>query len=638
MRSQSNDSVHPDLPPRPSNPPSPFVLNRLLYPFERQRRERVFELLKEPLFHRRTNLTVRQHRDLTNARMKRVQQAGLLEHTISLQRAEGSRRYDTVISVLALLDHSIEVKFGVSFGLFGATLFRLGSQKQKDEWIPQLERMDVFGCFALTELGHGSNVRGIETQATYDAQTQQFDIHTPVETAQKYWIGGAAESASHAVVFAQLTIKGVRYGIHVFLVRLRRADGTLMPGIRIADCGEKAGLNGVDNGRIWFTHVRIAREDMLSGMSQVAPDGTYSSSIPSQNARFGAMLAALTGGRVGMCFLAVMNAMLGLSIAIRYSFVRRAFAPSSDAPEVPLLFYSSQKRQLMIPLATSYVYALCARDLTNAWYRAIDDGQVSKQTHVTSAGYKALFTWFMQDALQAAREACGGQGYKSDNWIAPLKADRDVMLTFEGANNVMMQQVGKTLLAEYGSAVRNKGRYERNSILRALNRTPASCGSASQLDAEFFHCAFWRLEKKQVELLGQQYARAMRARKGSAFHAWNDCLFQAENAARAHMCRVIHEAHRTHVKKASAMDTATGEALQLCGQLWAADTIRNNGDLLRLGCVSREDASEAVMQIDSLCSKVTSIAMELVEGAGIPDQLLAPIATDYVAYNSRARL
>ncbi|CAN8068201.1 unnamed protein product [Agarophyton chilense] len=233
-------------------------------------------------------------------------------------------------------------------------------------------------------------------------------------TVQIYWMGGAAEGASHAFVFAKLTTKGLHYAIQVFIARLRRTDCSFMPGIHIEDCGEKAGPNGVDNWFLWFTHVEVLREDMLSGMSQVAPAGTFSSSIPSENARFGALLAALTGGRVGMCFVAVMNVTLGLSIANRYSLVLRAFAPSQDTREVPLLFYSSQKRQLTIKLATSYLYALCARDLTNAWYRAIDDGEVLKVTHVTSVWYKSFFTCFMQTALQAAREACEGQVYKSD--------------------------------------------------------------------------------------------------------------------------------------------------------------------------------------------------------------------------------
>ncbi|PXF49409.1 Acyl-coenzyme A oxidase 3, peroxisomal [Gracilariopsis chorda] len=627
-----------DLPSCPSSPPSPDALNKLLFPTNRELREKLFDLLKEPLFRRRTDISVRQHRELTTARIKRLHQEGVFRNTIALQKPEGSRRYDNVIAVLTLLDHSLEVKLGVSFGLFGATVHKLGSKQQRDFWIPRLENFEAFGCFALTELGHGSNVRGIETRATYLPETRQFEIHTPNETAQKYWIGGAADSATHSVVFAKLTIRGIDYGIHVFIVRLRRPDGTIEPGIRIADCGEKAGLNGVDNGRIWFTHVRIPREDMLSGLSQVAPDGTYSSSIPSANARFGVMLAALTGGRVGIASNAIGTAMLGLTIAIRYSFQRRAFAPSEGSLEVPLLFYTSQQRQLMIPLATSFVYGFCARDLSDDWYRAIESGSVSKRTHVVSAGYKALFTWFMQDALQAAREACGGQGYKSDNVIAPLKADRDVMLTFEGANTVMMLQVGKTLLAEFGSATRNSGRYDENSILSALNAIPRKSGSTKQLDSAFFRSTFLRLEKEQVVALGNQYSKALKKRGGSEFHAWNDCLEQAEKAARAHMCRVIHETFECHVKKAYEIDEHSADALGLCGQLWGANSIQQNADFLRLRCISINDATVIAGGVGDLCEKMTAIAKHLVEGIGIPQHLLAPIAVNYVKHNSRARL
>lgn len=635
---QWSPNTDTDLPSCPSNPPSPDILNKLLFPTNRELREKLFELLKEPIFRRRTDISVRQHRQLTTARIQRLHEAGIFRNTIALQKAEGSRRYDNIIAVLSLLDHSLEVKLGVSFGLFGATVHKLGSKQQRDFWIPRLESLEAFGCFALTELGHGSNVRGIETRATYIPESQQFEIHTPNETAQKYWIGGAADSATHSVVFAKLSISGIDYGIHVFVVRLRRPNGSIEPGIRIADCGEKAGLNGVDNGRIWFTHVRIPRQDMLSGLSQVAPDGTYSSSIPSANARFGVMLAALTGGRVGISFNAIGSAMLGLSIAIRYSFERRAFAPSQGAKEVPLLFYSSQQRQLMVPLATSFVYGFCARDLCDDWYKAIESGAVSKRTHVVSAGYKALFTWFMQDALQAAREACGGQGYKSDNVIAPLKADRDVMLTFEGANAVMMQQVGKTLLAELESAARNRGRFDENSILSALNAIPRKAGSAEQLDSAFFRVSFLRLEKEQMAVLGNQYSKAMKNRGGSAFHAWNDCLVQAEKAARAHMCRVIHDTFEWHVKEAKKVDEHTADALALCGQLWGAEMIQQNADFLRLRCISIKDANITTSRIGGLCERMTAIANHLVDGIGIPQHLLAPIAVNYVKHNSRARL
>jgi acyl-CoA oxidase len=56
----------------------------------------------------------------------------------------------------------------------------------------------VIGCFAMTELGHGSNVPGVETTAHFDKASDEFVIHTPRLTATKWWIGGAAESATHA--------------------------------------------------------------------------------------------------------------------------------------------------------------------------------------------------------------------------------------------------------------------------------------------------------------------------------------------------------------------------------------------------------------------------------------------------------
>jgi acyl-CoA oxidase len=49
--------------------------------------------------------------------------------------------------------------------------------------------------------------------------------------------------------------------------------GNLMPGVRIKDNGPKAGLNGVDNGQIWFDDVKVPRDDMLDAFASVAPDG-----------------------------------------------------------------------------------------------------------------------------------------------------------------------------------------------------------------------------------------------------------------------------------------------------------------------------------------------------------------------------
>ncbi len=66
-----------------------------------------------------------------------------------------------------------------------------------------------------------------------------------------------------------------------------------------------------------------------------------------------------------------------------------------------------------------------------------------------AAGIKALNTWHATATIQACREACGGQGYLSENRLADLRADTDVFTTFEGDNTVLLQLVAKGLISNY---------------------------------------------------------------------------------------------------------------------------------------------------------------------------------------------
>ena len=100
-----------------------------------------------------------------------------------------------------IYNQPISVKFSVSIILYFKSIENLGThihQKYKD----RLENGQDVGCFALTELGHGSNVRSIQTTAHYDVKTEEFVINTPEDMAMKFWIGGAAKTATMAVVFA----------------------------------------------------------------------------------------------------------------------------------------------------------------------------------------------------------------------------------------------------------------------------------------------------------------------------------------------------------------------------------------------------------------------------------------------------
>jgi acyl-CoA oxidase len=59
------------------------------------------------------------------------------------------------------------------------------TEEQQHKWLPKAYKMAIIGCYAQTELGHGSNVQGLETTATFDASTDEFVLHSPTLTSTK---------------------------------------------------------------------------------------------------------------------------------------------------------------------------------------------------------------------------------------------------------------------------------------------------------------------------------------------------------------------------------------------------------------------------------------------------------------------
>src|SRR5690606_40859095 len=139
--------------------------------------------------------------------------------------------------------------------------------------------------YAMTEVGHGSNVRDLETTATFDPASDELVVDTPHDQAAKDWIGNAALHGRMATVFARLIVAGEDHGVHALLVPLRDEHGALLPGVRIQDRGEKEGLNGVDNGRIRFSGVRGPRENLLDRRGKPDKDGRYPRPIASAGRR-----------------------------------------------------------------------------------------------------------------------------------------------------------------------------------------------------------------------------------------------------------------------------------------------------------------------------------------------------------------
>ena len=259
-----------------------------------------------------------------------------------------------------------------------------------------------------------------------------------------------------AAVFAQLEVEGESHGVHAFVVPIR-VDGRVLAGVRVEDDGLKMGLNGVDNGRLWFDGVRVPRDNLLNRFADVTDDGRYESPIENPDRRFFTMLGTLVQGRVCVGGAGINASKVALVIATRYAVRRRQFNATSQEQEELLLDYGLHQRRLLPMIAHTYALhfaqEVVATDLHEVFSAEWDEDGDHRRRELESraAGTKALGTWHATRTIQECRELCGGAGYLAVNRFAALKADTDVFTTFEGDNHVLLQLVAKGLLTDYSS-------------------------------------------------------------------------------------------------------------------------------------------------------------------------------------------
>ena len=362
--------------------------------------------------------------------------------------------YATIFENMMYVDGSLAIKFGVQFGLFGGSIQKLGTKKHHDRYLTATGEAKLLGCFAMTETGHGSNVRGIKTTATYDKETDSIVLHTPGTNDNKEYIGNALHSKM-ASVFAQLIVDGKNEGVHAILVPVRNEKHELMPGVTIEDNGYKLGLNGVDNGKIWFNQVRVPRENLLNKYGDITADGTYHSDIKNPNKRFFTMLGTLVGGRICVARAGLGGAKMALAIAIKHALKRRQFNDSIKVQEDLLMDYPTHQLRLTPAVAASYVYDVT---LTHMMKVYSDESVTDKRKIETQvAGLKSVITWFANSTIQECREACGGKGYLMENRFSDLKGDVDIFTTFEGDNNVLLQLAAKGVLSDFKAEFNSAG-------------------------------------------------------------------------------------------------------------------------------------------------------------------------------------
>ncbi|MEV8274212.1 acyl-CoA dehydrogenase [Microbacterium sp. NPDC077184] len=551
---------------------------------------------------------------------------------------------------LVLADPSLQIKSGVQWGLFGSAIYQLGTKTHWDRWLPAVISLELPGAFAMTETGHGSDVAAIGTTATYDPDTEEFVINTPFRGAWKDYLGNAALHGKAATVFAQLITGGVNYGVHCFFVPLRDDEGAFLPGIGGEDDGVKGGLNGIDNGRLHFDHVRIPRENLLNRYGDVAADGSYSSDIASPGRRFFTMLGALVQGRVSLDGAATTASALALKIAVTYGNERRQFDSGSGTDEVTLLDYGKHQRRLLPLIAQNYAQFFAHDELLTTFDGVFsgrnDTPDERENLETLAAALKPLSTWNALNTIQEAREACGGQGFLAENRLVGLHHDLDVYVTFEGDNNVLLQLVGKRLLADYARQFKGAdaaalakfavgqtaGKVFHGAGLRQLGQSVADFGSTARsvelgLRAEQQHELLAGRVEQMVADLATALRPASKLAPSEAADLFNQHQAELIEAARAHGELLQWEAFSDGVK--AIQDEGTRQVLTWLRDLFGLHLIEKHlAWYLINGRLSAQRAASVSRYIGRLCTRLRPHAQDLVDAYGLaPEHVRAPIAS-----------
>lgn len=515
---------------------------------------------------------------------------------------------------------------------FITTIKEQADEQQRTYWMPKIQSGEVIGCYAQTELGHGSNVRGIECQARWDPKAKEFELHSTTLTASKWWNGTMGRTANHAIVVAQLLVpksptstEYISHGPHPFVVQIRDLKTHKNPNtIAVGDIGPKYGYAPMDNGYMLFNHHRVPHSAMLSKYSRVDPN-TCTYSKPANPA---VVYGSLTAVRAAIIMHARLIMARAVTIAVRYGCVRTQFqdrdSKEKKAPELSVLDYPTVQIRILPLLATAFAlhYTGAAMHTLYENTRAkIDQGDFSKLAvlHAQSSGLKSLCTELAANSIETCRRAMGGHGFGGGSGYIQLNNDYLSKPTVEGDNWMITQQTASYLIKRMAAAVTSKGEPQDEveeacrSWLQNERTTNPPPFAVLDDDAQIVRA----FQRRSRYLTYQAYvAREVEKR------SWNSLLIQLRKVSHAESQSILVDNFYQALCKESISSSLKVHLVTLF-RLFAFYTMDAEArDFVKAGAVSDADLDRLPARVQELMAQIRPHAVRLVDAWKVPDFLL----------------
>lgn len=531
-------------------------------------------------------------------------------------------------------------------GMFVPTIQSQATKEQMAKWLPDCASLRMIGTYAQTELGHGTYIRGLETVAVYDPDTDEFVVHTPTLSATKWWPGGLGRTVNTVVLMARLFTKGEDRGMHAFVVPIRDYDTHLpLPGIEVGDIGPKLGFNGVDNGFLRFDHVRVPRFNLLSRFARVERDGTYVPPPAKNNrASYGTMvfvratIVADSGNYLGRA----------VTIATRYALVRRQTATELGQKELQVLDYDNVAQTLLPLAARSYGLRFAGKLMMKAYSKFDEDRahgafDTLPDLHGTSSGLKAASSNMAAAGIEAARRCCGGHGYSALSGLPNLFASYVQNVTWEGDNNVMFLQLARYLIKKRLAALDGSAPASKVSQQEADSNFAEPWGTAyiafrhgpGKSDVRGVECwskpenvlaALRHVSRRQTDAAVRVLTEAGNGKLTFSGAAWNSTTVDLIRAARAHTSAVLHAGFAKYVEDATITGRLSPPAVAALRRVLALHGVTllldHEADLLHDGYVSDTQIDALHTAARSFTVALRPDAMAIVDGLGHEDYQL----------------